>query len=454
MLKLITRHRLLWKIILIFWLTTLCTIVANVYITREIAISEFKSEHFQRKTQLLAQDAVRVYEDDGYRALRKWYRHTLRHDGLKVVLLDKDENKVGGKYRKTFEARNDNLFQKQPPFKQHLLTLADQKVTSENGSVYTLRILPSPALSAKFNPETLHFYRLLASLVIIFIGSLWLYRSIAKPLKVLHDASLALSKGDFSVRTTHKVGSRKNELGQLAQAFDEMAIKIEALLNNQKQLFRDISHEIRTPLTRQKLAIELAKNSETPLVFLEKIEHQNNNINALVHNLLTFLQLEDSTPRNSETLDLAQIMLDLITEAELDIKAKHIDVHSEFEGQYLITGDNILITRALENILMNAIKYSPASGKVDIQMSRLNSMYQLSISDQGPGIPETDLEHVLKPFYRSDQSRNQQTGGFGLGLAITHKIIKQHKGELRINNVQPSGLRVSLEFPIDESIDK
>ena len=81
-------------------------------------------------------------------------------------------------------------------------------------------------------------------------------------------------------------------------------------------------------------------------------------------------------------------------------------------------------------------------------------MYQLSISDQGPGIPETDLEHVLKPFYRSDQSRNQQTGGFGLGLAITHKIIKQHKGELRINNVQPSGLRVSLEFPIDESIDK
>lgn len=454
MLKLITRHRLLWKIILIFWFTTLCTIVANIYITREIAVSEFKSEHFQRKTQLLAQDAVRVYEDEGYRALRKWYRHTLRHDGLKVALLDKDDNKVGETYRKKIEAKNDHLFEKQHPFKQHLLTLADQKVTSENGSVYTLRILPSPALSAKFNPEALHLYRLLASLIIISMGSLWLYRSIAKPLKVLHDASLALSNGDFSVRTAHKVGSRKNELGQLAAAFDQMAIKIEALLNNQKQLFRDISHEIKTPLTRQKLAIELAKNSEAPLVFLDKIEHQNNNINALVHNLLTFTQLEDSTTRNNETLDLAQIILNLIAEAELDIKAKQIDVKSDLDNHCLISGDNILITRALENILMNAIKYSPTSGKIAIQTSRRNSMCQLTISDQGPGIPEADLENVLKPFYRSDQSRNQQTGGFGLGLAITHKIIKQHKAELRIFNIQPSGLKVSLEFPIDESSDK
>jgi len=108
------------------------------------------------------------------------------------------------------------------------------------------------------------------------------------------------------------------------------------------------------------------------------------------------------------------------------------------------------LTRALENILMNAIKYSPENKQIHITSKKVAGKVNIIISDQGPGIPDTDLEHILKPFYRSDQSRNQQTGGFGLGLAITQKIILQHHGRLLINNLRPSGLEVTIELACDK----
>lgn len=439
---------------LILWLTVTGTILANIYITKEIARSEFKNEHFNAKTQLLAEDAVKIYENEGVRSLRQWYRQTLRTDGLNLVLIDERANKLGARPPKKNTPDKGDPFTQSNHFDKHLLRLADQHVLSDSGERYTLRVLPSPALRAKFSPETLHVYRLLSSFVVIFIGSFWLYRSIAKPLKVLHDASEKLSNGDFSIRTMPKVGYRKDELGQLAQAFDHMAIKIEALLTNQQQLFRDISHEIRTPLTRQKLAIELARDSQSPEIFLDKIEHQNNNINALIHNLLTFIKLEDTDLKDMEVLDLAEVMTSIVAEAELDLAAKHISVHSELEGQCLINGNPILISRALENIFMNAVKYSPMSGKISISISRQQNIIQLVLCDQGPGIPEQDLKHILKPFYRSDQSRNQQTGGFGLGLAITQKIIQQHQAYLKIENAYPTGLTVTIDFHMHKPANK
>jgi two-component system sensor histidine kinase CpxA len=282
--------------------------------------------------------------------------------------------------------------------------------------------------------------------LIIFLGSLWLYRSIATPLKILHEASSKLSVGDFSVRTKPAIGSRKDELGQLACAFDQMAIKIEALLTNQKQLFRDISHEIRTPLTRQKLALELAKDSPNPLEYLTQIERQNSHIDTLVNNLLTFMRLEDTPITEYETVDLNNMLDDLINEAELDAQSKKLDIKKQLEQNSLVQCNYILLLRAFENILMNAIKYSPDGSQILVKTWRTNGKVCASISDQGFGIPEEDLENILKPFYRADQSRNQQSGGYGLGLAITEKIIKQHHGSLIIKNLTPHGLEVTIEL--------
>tara|TARA_R110001592_G_scaffold295763_1_gene566069 strand:+ start:1285 stop:2589 length:1305 start_codon:yes stop_codon:yes gene_type:complete len=421
--------------------------LANIYITKEIAFSEFKSEHFKDKTASLANEAIQLYENEGLKALRQWYRHTYRKEGLKVTLLDNQLEPIGlNPHDFKNEEAETNFFPKPKGFNNHLLTLADHQVTSSTGKSYTLRILPSPALRSKFNPETLHLYRFFSSFIIIFAGSFWLYRSIAKPLKVLHKASVKLSEGNFSVRTMPTIGTRKDELGQLAIAFDQMAIKIEALLTNQKQLFRDISHEIRTPLTRQKLAIELAKDCQNPIEYLEKIERQNEHIDTLINNLLTLMKLEDAPLSEFEIINVNSILETIILEAELDLQAKKITLVKQGEANCIIHGDSMLLTRALENILMNAIKYSPENKQIQVVTKKIAEKVMIIISDQGPGIPENDLEHILKPFYRSDQSRNQQTGGYGLGLAIAQKIILQHHGRLLISNVKPCGLEVNIEL--------
>lgn len=440
--KFITRQRLLWKIILIFWLTTICTIFANIYITREITLSEFRSEHFKTATQSLAKEAVQTFEQEGLRALRKWYRHIYHKDGLRLILLDSNLKKLGGKE----VPEEDNFFPKPQDFKHHLLTLADQQIISASGNSYTLRILPSPALRAKFNPDLLHLYRFLTSFLIIFIGSFWLARSIAKPLRVLQEASNKLSNGDFSTRTADAIGNRKDELGQFAKAFDQMSIKIEALMNNQKQLFRDISHEIRTPLTRQKLALELAKSSHDPLVFLDKIERQNEHIENLIHKLLTLMKAEETSITQFEEIKLNQLIDHIVAEAELNLEDKRISLITNIEPDLTISGNNALLTMAFENIILNAIKYSPEGGQINIVGRSSNQLLNVSVLDQGPGIPDQDLEHILKPFYRADQSRNKGTGGFGLGLAIAQKIFMQHSGQLTLTNKVPHGLEVSVEF--------
>ena len=106
------------------------------------------------------------------------------------------------------------------------------------------------------------------------------------------------------------------------------------------------------------------------------------------------------------------------------------------------------LTRALENLLVNAIKYSPENSEILISTQQEDEELLIELSDQGPGIPEAELKDILKPFYRADKSRNRGTGGFGLGLAITHRIIQQHEGSMSLTNREPRGLRVSIRLPL------
>ena len=158
------------------------------------------------------------------------------------------------------------------------------------------------------------------------------------------------------------------------------------------------------------------------------------------------MRLEDTPITEYETVDLNNMLDDLINEAELDAQSKKLDIKKQLEQNSLVQCNYILLLRAFENILMNAIKYSPDGSQILVKTWRTNGKVCASISDQGFGIPEEDLENILKPFYRADQSRNQQSGGYGLGLAITEKIIKQHHGSLIIKNLTPHGLEVTIEL--------
>ena len=158
------------------------------------------------------------------------------------------------------------------------------------------------------------------------------------------------------------------------------------------------------------------------------------------------MKLEDMPLSEFETIDINLLIDTLIEDAELDIQSKDLTLVKEQDHHCFVKCNHILLVRAFENIFMNAIKYSPESKQIKIISKHKNDKVSVTISDQGPGIPESDLEHILKPFYRADQSRNQQTGGYGLGLSITLKIIEQHHGNLFICNINPTGLEVTIEL--------
>lgn len=444
--KRLLKQRLLWKITFTFWLTTACTIVANIYITKEISRAEFKSELIESKANRLISEAITIFELEGSRSLKRWYRKVFNQEGLDVVLLDKNLQPIA---KPILEKRpqdskhsaglNESFFK--PPF-----PFFEVKSQSLNGQPYTLKMFPSPSLISKFKPRELHLYRLGTTFIIIFIGSFFLYRSIAQPLLLLREASQKLSMGDFSIRTQDEIGNRKDELGELSQAFDQMAQRIENLLESQTKLFRDISHEIRTPLTRQKLALSLAKEAQDPSSYLEKIEYQNDIIEQLINQLLTLLKLESTAYSQFSRIDLSQLIQSVCDNAELEIRQKSLILNTTLNSPIFVDGDSLMLTRAIENILVNAMKYSPENGVIDINCAHTENFVVLNIMDQGPGINQEDLSKITKPFFREDSSRNQKTGGFGLGLAITQKILDQHHGDLIIENRIPKGLKVSIKL--------
>jgi len=263
-----------------------------------------------------------------------------------------------------------------------------------------------------------------------------------------------MAEGDLSVRVSDLIGARSDELGELSSAFDHMAEKVEALVANQKQLLRDISHEIRTPLTRQQIAIELAKTENGDNHLLEKIERQNHQLNSLIDGLLTFSRLSDnSTNTTFETINSSELLESISEAAELEAQHKNIHLKLNLKTCPEFQGNALLTTRAIDNLLGNALKHSPENSLISISNEVQENYLVIRIEDQGAGIDEAHLSHIFEPFYRADDSRNQATGGYGLGLAIVEQIMKQHHGQVVLKNIQPTGLSAALYFPLPTSIE-
>ncbi len=446
------RHKLIWKVFGIFWLTTITVGVANILITKQIVQSESRIEYLNQTLQRLASDGVEVYETQGPRALTSWYKRTFRREELRVMLLDKQDKPLAlpPRWRKLERHTADKPI---PSAYYTLLQSLEQKPISDSGKRYKLRVLPSAETDALYRlPGPLYLYRLGISFIIILVGSWWLSRSIARPVKVLTRASQSLADGNFNTNVSSKIGSRRDELGELAATFDEMASRIEKLLASQRQLFSNISHDIRTPLTRQKLAIELAREAADPRPMLDKLEQQNQHIEHLIDNLLNFFRLDSQQSLEKKPVQLDGLLKACLENAYIEMEAKSLHLCTHIDSGLTIKGDATLLARAFDNLLANAMKYAPTFSEINMQASRVGPIIRIDIRDQGPGIPETDLKKVIEAFYRSDSSRGAATGGYGLGLAIVDKILKQHNGVLALANAAPTGLIATVSFSVQELV--
>jgi signal transduction histidine kinase len=268
---------------------------------------------------------------------------------------------------------------------------------------------------------------------------------LTSPVRRLRAVVDCFGRGDFSARAP---ANRKDELGELARSFNQMASRIQTLLAAERRLLLDISHELRSPLARLGVAVELARSGEDRDHMLDRIQKEADRLNELVAELLQVTRVEvDPSTQKADTVHLDELLGDLVYDSLLEAKTKDCTLLLKAPVSAIVVGDEELIRRALENVLRNAIRYAPRGTPVDIELDRSAEMARVSVRDYGPGVPEEALSRIFDPFYRVDSDRNRVSGGLGLGLAIARRSVQLHKGNLTARNSHP-GLLVSIEFPL------
>lgn len=288
---------------------------------------------------------------------------------------------------------------------------------------------------------------LLFTLVISAVASFILAVSISRPLRELLQRNLAFADGKLDSRVQHLV-KRQDELGQLGHSFNTMAERISALLTNQQRLLRDISHELRSPLARAQLALGLTERQQN-LAQMPRLKQELDRLDAMLDELLTYSRLDAGQYQlHKAPVDLPSLLAEIIAVNQVEADAKQQQLQLSAPAELIINADSHLLARAIENILRNAIKYSPANSAISCQLKLLADYCQLDICDQGPGINEGQLSAIFQPFYRLSSNREHDSGGTGLGLAIVAQIVRQHDGSVTASNQRSGGLCVRLRLPL------
>jgi two-component system sensor histidine kinase CpxA len=251
-------------------------------------------------------------------------------------------------------------------------------------------------------------------------------------------------QGDLSART--KLW-RRDEIGGLAQSFNDMAERLERLLVSERRLLEDISHELRSPLARMKLAVKLARTSTDPSTALDRVEREVNRIEALTSEIVEVTRLEgDPRLLKLEFVSLGELVQEAVSDCRGEVEPRecNIRVDAQFSGSVFC--DRELLRRAVDNLLRNAIRYSPEHSPIDVLLDQNTRNVIIAVRDYGLGVPDKSLSQIFKPFFRVDEARGMDSGGVGLGLSIVKRVVHLHHGTVAAHNAYP-GLSVEINLP-------
>lgn len=291
--------------------------------------------------------------------------------------------------------------------------------------------------------------------IAIFVSGLvcfWLSWYLTKPINRLRKATKKLSKGDLNARVAKDIGKRRDEIADLGRDFDQMAEHIQSLLMTQKQLLNDVSHELRSPLTRLQVAIGLARKKSNGDIAseLNRIEQESKRLDELVGQVLTLARdSANAVEAKDDYIDMNALLEDIISDARFEAAERNCGIILLADDMPIIKGNLELLRRAFENIVRNAIHHTADNTAVSVSLTnRPHQQEQIKIlvCDNGPGVPEEQLEHIFEPFYRVSAGRERKSGGYGLGLAIALRAIHIHGGEIKARNGVEGGLCVEVHL--------
>ncbi len=271
-----------------------------------------------------------------------------------------------------------------------------------------------------------------------------LVTDVVRPMRRLANAVQRFGRGELATRANVQ---RRDEIGQLAVSFNDMATRIETLVTSERRLLQDVSHELRSPLTRLNIGIELLRTASDKDQAVDRIQREASRLSALVATLLEVVRLEgDPASTPLVPLDVADVLSESVDSCATEAAPRQVSIHLDGCTNAVISGNRELLRRAFENVIGNAARYAPSGTIVTVTCVSIADDYVIAVRDAGPGVEDDQLSQLGNAFFRTDQSRSLETGGTGLGLAIARRALHLHRGTIDFRNGRP-GLSVVMRLP-------
>ena len=423
----------------------------------ELVISRWRSAT-RDATALYAQSCAEEFDRYGQDALRNYLQRLETGARMRAAFYDEKGILLAGNDTAPARAAMEKVTASgEPEFSVSGGTaLAAQRATGPAGRAYIFVAEMPRGPFGPFRPSArIQFLRIVVLPILIsgFICYL-LTRSLTAPIVRLRGAATQLATGDLSARAGATVTDRRDEIGELGRDFNRMAGRIEDLITSERQLIRDISHELRSPLARLNVALGLARRraDEETVPALDRIEREAETLNEMIGRLLALARMDAaSEPPDPESFDLNAMVAQIASDAAFEAQERGTSVQVVSSESCSVMGSAELLHSAIENVIRNALRYSKPGTPVQIRLScetaASGKVAEIAIRDYGAGVPEEELANLFRPFYRVTDARERDTGGIGLGLAITYRAVKLHHGRVTAENAPGGGLLVKITLP-------
>jgi two-component system sensor histidine kinase CpxA len=446
------------KIFIWFWLAM---IIINVALFAAVALTRPTptGRSWRDLTQVgpNAQKAAEIFEQSGSAGLASALQATEKASGVSATFFDESGKELSGRNVPPGAAELIAKASESREIEFNFAgrnTLVARPVVSARGQRYMyVAHIPRPPFQPSF--QTLGL-RLLIILVVGGIFCFWLARYLTTPILKLRTTTNELAEGNLGARVATNLTKRRDEVGQLGRDFNVMAERLESMVKAQQRLLGDISHELRSPLARLGVALGLARQRSGPEAngALNRIERESENLNEMISQLLTLTRLESGTDGRKRTdVDLAALVREVADDADFEARSQNRAVQVVSSDNCSINGVEELLRSAVENVVRNAVRYTPEGTAVEVALHKQNggsdNFAVISVRDRGNGVPEESLDKIFRPFYRTEDARDRQSGGgTGLGLAITERAVRMHGGSIQAVNAAGGGLSVEMRFTL------
>jgi two-component system OmpR family sensor kinase len=291
------------------------------------------------------------------------------------------------------------------------------------------------------------------ALVIAGFGGWFLARQSLSPVVAMSERARRIGVENLSERLP--VANPRDELGRLAETFNELLGRLEASLTQQRQFMADASHELRTPVATARTAASVAlqqprRDEHDYRETLAIVEQQTARLSRIVDDMFTLARADAGNyPFHRTPMYLDEVVDEVVRAARVLASPKDVSIEPTTVSSAVFTGDEDLIRRLLVNLLDNAVRHAPRGSTVRADLERAPDGYAISITDQGPGIPSAMQPHIFERFYRADaaRGRGQSDGGAGLGLALARWIASVHGGDVTLARSCPTGTTFTVSLP-------